>query len=425
MATVAAVATAAAAVGSAAYSAAGSGGGKSGGGAPKMQGMAPWERIFNRGTADINDEERRVMEDSLAQANFMQPEMYKVLGYEPIYDDRGATPENLKALGDKVDELNNRMTEGKETQAENKLKIEENRKKIRDLRSQARKLKGKKNRDERQGLIDQIGDLRSDIQDMRQESKQTKQDFGPLQQEAAAAQKGLSDAETLPRRVIGVKKLDHPADPTQSGGDLYRMAFDLQNESLVRALKGEEPVDATLRHAWDEREQTLRERLRRQLGPDYETSTPGEQALANFDRERGESFSQYNTQITAQLSAETESRATSLSNLTSQRMQQLMYPSSVQAAHALQLGQVASDRLGIAGTFQHERLAQYESAANAHSADQAAAAARGQAISSLINSAGNGIGGAGSSLDRYLKQGGTTNTAYDNSATDPRNVAGM
>src|SRR5207247_8369545 len=62
------------------------------------------------------------------------------------------------------------------------------------------------------------------------------------QQELADRQ--LWDAQALPRRVVGMKKLDQPADPTQSGGDLYRMASDLQNQTLVRALQGEEPGDA-------------------------------------------------------------------------------------------------------------------------------------------------------------------------------------
>src|SRR5574337_1699386 len=79
-------------------------GGKGGGGAPQYKGMSPWEKIFNRGTADMQDEERKVMEDSLAQANWMQPEMYKLLGYEPVYDDR-VSPDQLKALGDAADQL--------------------------------------------------------------------------------------------------------------------------------------------------------------------------------------------------------------------------------------------------------------------------------------------------------------------------------
>lgn len=387
MATTAAVVTAAAAVGSAAYSASQSGGGKGGGGAPTMDKMAPWERIFNRATADINDEERRVMEDALAQASWMQPEMYKLLGYEPIYDDRGVTPEALADLSGKVDILNKAQQEGK-------IAVQESTIAIKEKRQQLKKLKGKKHRAERK-------QLKEEIRELQITRKEAKQSDGPLQKEAAAAQKMLSDAQTLPRRVVGVRKLeDGPVDPT--GDPNYRQAFELQNEALVRALKGEEPVDATLRTAWDEKERTLRERLRRQLGTDYETSTAGAQALANFDRERNESFEAYNTNLARTLSSETESRAASLSDLTSARMQQLLYPSNAQAARALQLGQVAGDRLGIAGLYQHERLAQFEGKRDAYNADAANAAARAQAIGDLMNATGQGVGAGGAALDRYL-----------------------
>lgn len=383
----AAAATAAASIASAATSASG---GKGGGGAPTMKGMAPWERIFNRGTADMNDEERRVMEDALSQANFMQPEMYKLLGYEPIYDDK-SDPAAMKQLGDQADALRRQQQEGKTT-------IESNRVSIKETRQQLKQLKGKKNKAKRQ-------ELKQSIREMHAEIKTAKQSDGPLQKEAAAAQQQLSDMQTTPRRVIGIKKLDHPADPTSSNGDLYQMAFDLQNQALVRALKGEEPVDATLRHAWDEKEKETRERLRRQLGPDYETSTAGADALSLFDRQRNDAFSTYNTQMVAQLSQETENRATSLSNLTSARMQQLQYPANTQMAHALSLGQAAKDRLGVADLFQHERLAQYESKNNAHQQDQAADIAHAQQIASLIDSAGQGVGAAGqtaSGMGKYL-----------------------
>lgn len=355
-----------------------------------MKGMAPWERIFNRGTADMNDEERRVMEDALAQSNFMQPEMYKLLGYEPIYDDN-ASPEQLKALGDQADALRRQQQEGKET-------IESNRVSIKETRQQLKQLKGKKNKAKRQ-------ELKQSIREMHAEIKSAKQTDGPLQKEAAAAQQQLSDMQTNPRRVIGIKKLDHPADPTSSNGDLYQMAFDLQNQALVRALKGEEPIDATLRHSWDEKEKQVRERLRRQMGPDYETSTGGSEALALFDRQRNDAFSSYNTAIVGQLSAQTEARATSLSNLTSARMQQLQYPANSQIAHALSLGQAAKDRLGVADLFQHERLAQYESKKNANATDSANDLARSQQIASLIDSAGQGVGAAGqtaSGMGKYL-----------------------
>lgn len=48
--------------------------------------IPPWEFTYNKGTRDIFDEERGVIEDGIAQGNLMQPEIYKALGFEPVYD---------------------------------------------------------------------------------------------------------------------------------------------------------------------------------------------------------------------------------------------------------------------------------------------------------------------------------------------------
>src|SRR5262249_3000475 len=151
--------------------------------------------------------------------------------------------------------------------------------------------------------------------DIHQSNRDYTSKLSALKGQAAIASRALSDAQSLPQRVVGFNKLDRPADPTGSPGGLYQMAFDLENESLVRALKGEEPVDGTLKTHWDQQEQELRNRLRNQLGPDYETSTAGAQALAVFDTQRNNAFASFNQDLVKALSAETESRAASLSNL--------------------------------------------------------------------------------------------------------------
>ncbi len=50
------------------------------------------------------------------------------------------------------------------------------------------------------------------------------------------------------------------------------------------ALVGELPLDPALLRSLDEEEASLRDRLRRQLGPGFETSTPGIQAIAEFTK---------------------------------------------------------------------------------------------------------------------------------------------
>jgi hypothetical protein len=56
------------------------------------------------------------------------------------------------------------------------------------------------------------------------------------------------------------------------------------------ALKGELPINPALTRDLDEQEGTLRERLYKQLGPGWETSTPGIEALANFNKRKSELF---------------------------------------------------------------------------------------------------------------------------------------
>lgn len=60
----------------------------------------------------------------------------------------------------------------------------------------------------------------------------------------------------------------------------------LTGERSLAALKGELPVDAGLTRQLDLSEQQLRANLQKNLGPGYETSTPGMTALAEFERNK-------------------------------------------------------------------------------------------------------------------------------------------
>ena len=59
-------------------------------------------------------------------------------------------------------------------------------------------------------------------------------------------------------------------------------------ERTEAALAGELPVNPALLRDLGEQEATLRERLRQQLGPGFETSTPGIEALGEFGQRREE-----------------------------------------------------------------------------------------------------------------------------------------
>jgi len=321
------------------------------------------------------DEERRTMEEALSQANFLQPEMYKLLGFEAVYDTAGA---DVGAASKKFEDLQGKFNANRERV----LQIGE------ALKSGS--VKG------------------ADARALRKERRQINKVQPNLNKQLGLAQRQLGDAQTSPRRIVGFKKLDQPADPTQSKGDLFRMALDLQNETLVRALKGEEPIDATLRTAWDEKERSLRERLRRSLGPDYETSSAGIETLANFDRERSQSFAQFNQETIRAFSDMTESRATALSNLTGARLQQLLYPAGEQAKLGLALGQTASDRLALVRSQQEARGQKFDAAAAKYKADVARDNARAEAIAGIGQGVGSiGQGAAGFSSSSYARSQGS------------------
>ncbi len=59
-----------------------------------------------------------------------------------------------------------------------------------------------------------------------------------------------------------------------------------------QAIRGELPVDPNLESQFGRTEAVLRESLRKNLGPGYDTSTPGIQALADFNRRKQETIYQ-------------------------------------------------------------------------------------------------------------------------------------
>lgn len=65
----------------------------------------------------------------------------------------------------------------------------------------------------------------------------------------------------------------------------------LLRERTLAALRGEAEVDPSVTRGLEESEAQLREHLFRQLGSGYETSTPGIQALAEFEKRKQEVLS--------------------------------------------------------------------------------------------------------------------------------------
>ena len=73
--------------------------------------------------------------------------------------------------------------------------------------------------------------------------------------------------------------------------DTQKLAYKaekLQQERVINALEGKLPVSTALENDISDREKVLRETLAQKLGSNYETSTPGIQALAEFNKKADE-----------------------------------------------------------------------------------------------------------------------------------------
>lgn len=68
--------------------------------------------------------------------------------------------------------------------------------------------------------------------------------------------------------------------------DLSNQAGQLALGREITALKGDLPIDPQLTQTLDRQEQQLHDQLRQSLGPDYASSTPGQQAIQDFNQRK-------------------------------------------------------------------------------------------------------------------------------------------
>lgn len=271
---------------------------KHGGGYDSAYGGATmYERLLGRAARDILGEERRSIENALGAGAQIQPEVYRALGFEPEYADRSGEIAPLVSQRDA-------------------LKAELAKQEARYIAGQG--AKGEKSASKQGARNKRLNKLRKQV--------------GVLDAQ-------IADLQTQPGVITGLRKLG-PNDPTDSEGGAFREAFNQQNEALARALRGDEPLDPTLLRAQQEDEEKTREQLRRNLGADFESSTPGVRALQEMNKRHAEEKATYNREVIGQYSGLTENRAAALSNLTGQRIDQLNAPARAQAGLAESLGGV-------------------------------------------------------------------------------------
>ena len=151
-----------------------------------------------------------------------------------------------------------------------------------------------------QSLKQQAEFARSQIELSQAQFGLTKEAFG-LQKERFQQEQEQSRLQDLLRPILlkqaginsvtdengNITGFELAPNPMQEKRDQIEEA--LLDRSLS-ALRGELPVDPSLIRGLQEQESGLRETLRRQLGPDFETSSPGIESLAEFGKRKNETL---------------------------------------------------------------------------------------------------------------------------------------
>jgi hypothetical protein len=376
------------------------------------------QQLFNQSTQNILEMEQMAIANAASQGNIVNEAVYKMLGYQPRYSNDAPDPAALKAsanqaFSDSVTAYNT-FKQAKKTYERAKAAAGDshgtNWAKVAATGGMTGYAKGQpKARAAAAAMRDMK--LASDRLDMARSAYASQRD-------------SYQSALNNPRQIIGLDPIG--PDPTtgvraghdpKNPDDLMQIALDVGNESLLRALKGEEPIDQTLVHAYDVGEINLRERLRRQLGPDYETSTAGSQAINDFIRTKGEAFQQFNRQTIQLYSTMTQQEAQTLTNLTGTKIAQLLSPMDTSLKIAGALGSSADQRNAYT-TMNRNWLAQkaglgvqsYNAATSAQQAATNASELQTVQNNQLANVVGGGLVSGSESLSRYLGQQDTANT---------------
>lgn len=234
------------------------------------------ERILDKEVTGVNRLQTNLMTNALGQFSNLSPELYaSALGMVPQYEDTSSrvqpairASQQAKAQSSK---LQNIMQMKKED------------------RPYPWNLKGK-----------------------RWSRKKLRQKFKKLDGKAQRLDRNLRDIEAMPKRITGFTKAspdDLPADSPLSSKNPRNQISALTDESLIRALRGEEPLDQSMVNRWRDRESEMRTRLRRQLGPDFETSSAGLETLAQFEEDKDEAFQNFNRDTVMRYSALSQGNA--------------------------------------------------------------------------------------------------------------------
>jgi hypothetical protein len=235
----------------------------------KFSKISRQERLAQKEVSAILDAQTAFASNALGQfTNVAAVDLYKnALGLIPQFED--TTPQTQELVSRRADLLSQR-------ESASSAKAE-----IKRLKAEKKKAKGK---EAKQAIQAQI----------KEQRKLTRKGFTKtINAQLNSIDQALVQFESLPKRITGFEQAspdDLPPDSPLSSKNPLNIAASLRNEQLIRALKGETEPSSRLVRQFAEVERRERERLRRQLGPDFENSSQGIEALGRLESNRAEAF---------------------------------------------------------------------------------------------------------------------------------------
>lgn len=217
-----------------------------GGSSPSPPEPTPEERALQAQQTQLLRQQTGLLEQQARQNQALQPVLFEELGITPEFGDT-SSPE-FQQLQQRRDQLAQRVGEIQEFDSPDEIRT---RQELRDIEQRI------------SGFGNEIVGFEREADPLAQQ----REDIQGLQLDLLQGQ------------------LEQFQDPRRQ--ELQEQGLDIQQqlqERTQQALAGDLPVSPALERNLGEQQQQLREQLREQLGPGFETSTPGIEALAEQEQ---------------------------------------------------------------------------------------------------------------------------------------------
>lgn len=252
-----------------------------GGGGSKVEAPKPSEEelALRREQTALAQQQRQIIEETMRQQNLLQPILMENQGYRPIYSQVDpAAQQRAQAIDARISELQGLMAPQRAGQSlASRWVPVEGGSAFMNLDTGMYWVPGEMGsatptdfynqrmgavNPEYQAEIDRLNQERGTLGDRLVGGRITGYELLP---EVAAQQKRLRELQGQQQEITG-----------------------MMQERTLKALRGELPIDPAIERWISEGRQTLGDQLRANLGSGYLTSTPGIQALAEFDKRANE-----------------------------------------------------------------------------------------------------------------------------------------